>query len=330
MNLVKLNLVKWLPLLGLAIALQSNPLLARDQIRVVGSSTVYPFATVVAEEMGNRGFKPPIIESTGTGGGMKLFCAGIGEQYPDVTNASRAMKPSEWERCQQNGVSEIIEIVVGNDGIAFSNSVDSPRVSLTANQIWQAMAEKGPKPEKWSEIDSSLPAIKIEIFTPPPTSGTRDAWNALVMETGCGQAVQSANKKDCALMREDGAVVEAGENDSLMIQKLAANPQAFGIFGFGYLDNNPDKIQAALIDGVEISMETIQDNQYPIARPLFFYVKKAHIGIVPAIQEYLREFTSDEAIGEEGYLTDLGLVPLDEESLMAVIDAAQNLIAMTK
>lgn len=323
-------ITKLLPLVGLAVVLQSSPVLARDQIRVVGSSTVYPFATVVAEEMGNKGFKPPIIESTGTGGGMKLFCAGIGERHPDITNASRAMKDSEWKMCQKNGVTDIIEIVVGNDGIAFSNSVEGPKVNFTANQIWQAMAEKGPKPEKWSDIDPSLPDAKIEILTPPPTSGTRDAWNSLVMKTGCDDMVKSINKKDCSLMREDGAVVEAGENDSLMIQKLAANPQAFGIFGFSYLDSNPDKIQAATINGVEISLDTIQSYDYPVARPLFFYVKKAHVGIVPGIKEYLREFTSDDAIGEEGYLADLGLVPLDEQSMARVSDAANNLIAMKK
>lgn len=323
-------ITKLLPVVGLAIAMQFNPVLARDQIRVVGSSTVYPFSTVVAEEMGNKGFKPPIIESTGTGGGMKLFCAGIGEQHPDITNASRAMKDSEWKMCQQNGVVDIIEIVVGNDGIAFSNSIKGPKLNFTTNQIWQAMAEKGPKPQKWSEIDPSLPDVKIEILTPPPTSGTRDAWNSLVMKSGCDDLVKSANKKDCALMREDGAVVEAGENDSLIIQKLTANPQAFGIFGFSYLDSNPDKIQAATINGVEISLDSIQSYEYPVARPLFFYVKKAHVGIVPGIKEYLQEFTSDEAIGEDGYLADRGLVPLDEQSMARVIDAANNLIAMKK
>ena len=323
-------ITKLLPIVGLAIAVHTNSVFARDQIRVVGSSTVYPFATVVAEEMGNKGFKPPIIESTGTGGGMKLFCAGIGEQHPDITNASRAMKDSEWKKCQQNGVVDIIEIVVGNDGIAFSNSIKGPKTNFTTNQIWQAMAEKGPKPQKWSEIDPSLPDVKIEILTPPPTSGTRDAWNSLVMKSGCDDLVKSANKKDCALMREDGAVVEAGENDSLIIQKLTANPQAFGIFGFSYLDSNPDKIQAATINGVEISLDSIQSYEYPVARPLFFYVKKAHVGIVPGIKEYLQEFTSDEAIGEDGYLADRGLVPLDEQSMARVIDAANNLIAMKK
>ncbi len=303
---------------------------ARDQIRIVGSSTVYPFATVVAEKLGTKGHKTPVIESTGTGGGMKLFCAGVGTGHPDVTNASRAMKDSEWSMCQENGVTEIIEIIVGNDGIAFANSVDGPQLNFTTDQLWQAMAEKGSKPQKWSEIDPGLPDVAIEILTPPPTSGTRDAWNSLVMDKGCDDAIKEANKKECALMREDGAVVEAGENDTLIVQKLQANPNAFGIFGFSYLDSNLDRIQAATINGVEISLDSIQSYDYPVARPLFFYVKKAHIGVVPGIQEYLDEFTSEDAIGDEGYLADIGLVPLDEESKAEVRDAASNLVAMSK
>ncbi|MEM7293039.1 MAG: substrate-binding domain-containing protein [Pseudomonadota bacterium] len=315
---------------GLALMATSGAVHAREQIRIVGSSTVYPFATVVAEELSRKGFKAPVIESTGTGGGMKLFCAGIGQQHPDVTNASRAMKDSEWELCQKNGVSEIIEIIVGNDGIAFANSVEAPRFDFTPQQIWAAMAAKGPLPSKWSEIDPNLPDVKIEILTPPPTSGTRDAWNSLVMGTGCDAAVKQANKKDCALMREDGAVVEAGENDTLLVQKLTANPNAFAIFGFSYLDSNLDRIQASTINGNEISLDSIQSYEYPVSRPLYFYVKKAHVGVIPGIQEYMMEFTSEDAVGEEGYLADIGLVPLDEERLEANIDTAENLLAMQK
>ncbi|MEM7210100.1 MAG: substrate-binding domain-containing protein [Pseudomonadota bacterium] len=314
--------------LGLAISLATGAASAREQIRIVGSSTVYPFATVVAEELSRKGYRAPVIESTGTGGGMKLFCAGIGVQHPDVTNASRAMKESEWKMCQENGVTDIIEIVVGNDGIAFANSVNGPLVDFTPQQIWMAMAEKGPKPEKWSDIDASLPDSKIEILTPPPTSGTRDAWNSLVMGAGCDAEVKAANKKDCALMREDGAVVEAGENDTLMVQKLGANPNAFAIFGYSYLDSNLDQIQAATINGVEISLDSIQSYDYPVSRPLFFYVKKAHVGVVPGIQEYMQEFTSEDAVGEEGYLADIGLVPLDGDKLAKIVDAADNLITM--
>ena len=317
-------------LVGTALATASMLAEARDQIRVVGSSTVYPFATVIAEEMGRNGFKAPVIESTGTGGGMKLFCAGVGVQHPDITNASRAMKDSEWKDCQANGVKDIIEIIVGNDGIAFANSVDGPHVNFTRAQIWAAMAEKGPKPEKWSDIDASLPDVKIEILTPPPTSGTRDAWNSLVMGKGCDAAVKKANKKDCALMREDGAVIEAGENDTLMVQKLGANPNAFAIFGFSYLDSNLDRIQASLIEDTEISLDNIQSYDYPVSRPLFFYVKKAHVDVVPGIKEYMEEFTSEDAVGEEGYLSDIGLVPLDVEKSAQIAAAVANLKSMRK
>ncbi len=316
-------------LLILATFVPLSPAQARDHVKIVGSSTVYPFATVVAERVGKKAnIKTPVIESTGTGGGMKLFCSGIGEQYPDVTNASRAMKPSEWEQCRDNGVTSIVEVIVGNDGIAFSNSVKGKKLNFTKEQLWQAMAAKGPKPKLWSEIDSSLPAVKIEVLSPPPTSGTRDAWNALVMEKGCDPAIKKINKKDCSLLREDGAVIEAGENDTLIVQKLSANPNAFGIFGFSYLDGNMDKIQASLIDNVEISLENIQSYTYPVSRPLYFYVKKAHVGVIPGIKEFLKEFTSNAAMGDSGYLADIGLVPLDDETRQQVRKAAQTLEPM--
>ena len=315
----------------LMAVLFSGPAYARDQIQIVGSSTVYPFATVVAERLGSKGmFKTPVIESTGTGGGMKLFCAGIGEKYPDITNASRAIKSTEMEMCKKNGVTDIIEITIGNDGIAFANSRKSKKYNFTTKQLWKAMAAKGPKPQKWSQIDSSLPNKPIRILTPPPTSGTRDAWNSLVMKKGCDAAVKKANKKDCALMREDGAVIEAGENDALLVQKLQADPNLFGIFGFSYLDGNRDKIQASTVNGIEISLASIQSYQYPVARPLFFYVKKAHIGVIPGIREYLKEFTSNSAVGDDGYLADRGLVPLEPKSLATVRKAATNLTPMSK
>jgi len=311
--------------------LQSGAAVARDQIQIVGSSTVYPFSTIVAERFGNRGkFKTPVIESTGTGGGMKLFCQGVGSGHPDVSNASRAMKSSEWENCQKNGVTDIIEVAFGNDGIAFANSVKSRKLNLTRKQLWQALAEHGPRPQKWSDIDPALPNSKITVLVPPPTSGTRDAWNALVMKKGCPDEVLKKDKKACMVLREDGAAVEAGENDNLIVQKLEANPDAFGIFGFSYLENNRDKIQATTIDGVEISLASIQDYSYPVARPLFFYVKKAHIGVIPGLQEYLVEFTSDNAIGEEGYLVDTGLVPLEAGKLSRLKADARNLVSMQK
>ena len=293
---------------------------ARDTIQIVGSSTVYPFATVVAEKLGKKNFSTPVIESTGTGGGMKLFCAGLGMKYPDFTNASRAIKKSEVELCAKNGVTGIIEIIIGNDGIAFSNSANSALFNFTKEQLWKAMAEHGPKPKTWSQIDPSLPDVAIKIMAPPPTSGTRDAWNSLVMKAGCKSVgkYDDLGKKKCAVFREDGAVEEAGENDTLIVKRLAADPEAFGIFGFSFLDQNRDQIQGSTIEGVEISLDTIQSYEYPIARPLFFYAKKAHVNVVPGMQEYMDEFVSDNAVGEYGYLMDRGLVPLESKSLTEV------------
>ena len=315
----------------LAVAMQAGSAVARDQIQVVGSSTVYPFSTIVAERFGNRGkFKTPVIESTGTGGGMKLFCQGVGANTADVSNASRAMKTSEWDNCQKNGVTEIIEVAFGNDGIAFANDKKGPKLNLTREQLWLALAEKGPKPEKWNEIDASLPDARISVLVPPPTSGTRDAWNSLVMKKGCPAAVKSADKKSCEILREDGAAIEAGENDALIVQKLAASPSAFGIFGYSYLENNRDRIQAAAIEGVDVDIDTIQDYSYPISRPLFFYVKKSHIGVVPGLQEFLDEFTAEDAIGNDGYLLDAGLVPLSDTKRAKLQKDADGLVVMTK
>jgi len=315
----------------LTVAFQAGTAVARDQLQVVGSSTVYPFSTIVAERFGNRGnFKTPVIESTGTGGGMKLFCQGIGANTPDVSNASRAMKSSEWENCRANGVTEIIEVAFGNDGIAFANDKQGPKLNLTREQLWMALAEKGPMPKKWNEIDPSLPDARISVLVPPPTSGTRDAWNSLVMGKGCPEAVKTADKDSCEILREDGAAIEAGENDALIVQKLEADPTAFGIFGFSYLENNRDRIQAASIEGVAIDIDSIQDYSYPISRPLFFYVKKAHIGVVPGLQEYLAEFTAEDAIGNDGYLLDAGLVPLSDAKRARLQKDAGALMVMSK
>ena len=303
-----------------AVTILSFPAQARDRIQIVGSSTVYPFATVVAEKMGQKGFKTPVIESTGTGGGMKLFCAGVGTKYPDMTNASRAMKSKEKKMCEKNGVTDIIEVIVGNDGIAFSNSLKGKKLNFTRKQLWMAMAEHGPKPMRWNQIDSSLPNIAIKIMAPPPTSGTRDAWNSLVMKKGCKDAglYDSLGKKKCNAFREDGVVEEAGENDTLIVKRLSADKDSFGIFGFSSLDVNRDKIQGSTIEGVEIGLDSIQSYQYPVSRPLFFYVKKAHIGTVPGMKEYMSEFVGDSAIGEYGYLSDIGLVPLASDKLAKV------------
>ena len=289
-------------------------------IKVVGSSTVYPFTTVVAERFGQETKYPtPIVESTGTGGGMKLFCAGVNTNTPSVTNASRAIKSKEKALCEKNGVSWI-EIAVGNDGIAFANSNDGPKINITKKQLWQAMGALGSHPKKWSDIDASLPDQEIKVMVPPPTSGTRDAWNSLVMKKGCPKDILEAQgKKKCYLLREDGAMVEAGENDTLLIQKLVADSNYFAIFGFSYLDNAKDKIQAATIEGAEISLDSIQDYSYPVARPLFIYIKKEHIGTVPGLKKFMKMYVSKKTMGPKGYLIDRGLVPLDKATYKEMV-----------
>ncbi|MEO0679324.1 MAG: PstS family phosphate ABC transporter substrate-binding protein [Pseudomonadota bacterium] len=294
---------------------------ARDQIRIVGSSTVFPFATAVAEQFGRTtSFKTPVIESTGSGGGLKLFCAGVGTEHPDITNASRRMKKSEFDLCQENGVTEITEVVVGFDGIVVGNAISGATLDLTREQLWEALAAEGPKPAMWNEIDPSLPAVKIEVLGPPPTSGTRDAFEELVMEEG----------GDSADIREDGAYIESGENDNLIVSKLEANPQALGIFGYSFLDQNADKIKGAMIEGVEPTFENIAAGDYPVSRSLYFYIKKAHVDVIPGMMEYVAEFISDGAAGDEGYLADKGLIPLpaaDFAAQTADVMALKNMTA---
>ncbi len=310
---------------------------ARDQIRIVGSSTVFPFSTAVAEQFGKTSsFATPVIESTGTGGGMKLFCAGVGESHPDMTNASRRMKKSEFEACTKNGIG-ITEVKVGFDGIVIANSKAGPDISLTLPQVFQALAKEVPMNGKlvanpykmWSDIDPSLPKTKIEVLGPPPTSGTRDAFVEIAMEGGCkklaGAKELGLKKKACHVIREDGAFIEAGENDNLIVQKLEANPAAFGIFGFSFLDQNSDKVKGAKVNGTSPEFEEIAAGNYPISRSLFFYVKKQHVGVIPGIKEFVAEFTSEKAWGPEGYLADKGLIPLPDTDRKAMAQQAQGL-----
>ena len=304
---------------------------ARDQIRIVGSSTVFPFATAVAEDFGKTtSFKTPVVESTGSGGGLKLFCAGVGADHPDITNASRRIKSSEVEKCASNGISEITEVKIGFDGIVLANSKASAQFSLSLAQVFLATAKLVPGPNgdlidnphmKWSDIDPSLPNAKIEVLGPPPTSGTRDAFAEIAMEGGCKtfpaiKALKKSDKKKykavCHGVREDGAYIEAGENDNLIVQKLEVNPSALGIFGFSFLDQNGDKLQGSVIGGVTPTFEAIASGQYPVARSLYFYVKNAHVGEIPGIEEYLAAFTDEKAWGDYGYLADKGLIPLPQ------------------
>ena len=303
---------------------------SRDYISIVGSSTVYPFATVVAETFGKTtSYKTPKIESTGSGGGLKLFCAGVGVEHPDITNASRRIKQTEYEKCQKNGVTGIVEVKVGYDGIVLANAKKAESFELSRKDVFLALAAKVPgakegelveNPYKtWKDVNPALPNTKIEVLGPPPTSGTRDAFVELAMEGGCKKIdwIKAMKKKDkkaykalCHTIREDGAFIEAGENDNLIVQKLEANPAALGIFGYSFLDQNSDKVKGSLVDGVAPTFEAIADGSYPVSRPLFFYVKKAHIGKVPGIKEYLAEFTAEKAWGDEGYLTDKGMIPM--------------------
>jgi phosphate transport system substrate-binding protein len=343
----------------------------RDTISIVGSSTVYPFATVVAERFGrSTGFKTPKIESTGSGGGLKLFCKGVGANTPDITNSSRRIKQSEYDDCQSNGVTEIVEVLVGYDGIAIANARSAPKLELSLTDVYLALAKDIPGPDgklipnpnkTWKDVNPALPATSIEVLGPPPTSGTRDAFAELAMGGGAKgiselkalrdlsadqvteikaamaklglpegfyQALQQQKGKApkgedlfdsiAYAVREDGAYIEAGENDNLIVQKLDANPDAVGIFGFSFLEENGDKVQGSLIDGVTPTFETISSGDYPVSRPLYFYIKAAHVGKIPGIQEYAVEFTSNKAMGEDGYLPERGLIPLGDEELKKV------------
>jgi len=302
---------------------------ARDQIRIVGSSTVYPFTTAVAEQLGKTGgIKTPVVESTGTGGGMKLFCAGVGVEHPDATNASRRMKKSELEQCQKNGVNDVVELIVGYDGISLAQSKEGTAMKLTLPQLFLAIAKEVPGADgklvanpnrNWSDIDKSLPNVKIEVLGPPPTSGTRDALHELLLEKGAeGVPALAALKKSdpkaferaWKSIREDGAYVEAGENDNLIVQKLVANKNAFGIFGYSFLEENTSKLRGVPLNGVEPTYDNIAADKYPGSRLLYVYVKKQHVGVVPGIDKFVAEFVSAKAIGEDGYLSRKGLVTL--------------------
>jgi phosphate transport system substrate-binding protein len=336
--------IAWLAVVGLLVA---GPAWARDQIRIVGSSTVYPFATAAAEEFGRSSeFKTPIIESTGTGGGLKLFCAGVGVEHPDITNASRRIKASEVDLCRGNGVEAITEIKIGYDGIVIANSKASTKQSFTLRQIFLALAKQVPAPSgelidnpnrTWKDVDPGLPDVKIEVLGPPPTSGTRDAFNELAMEGGCKtfpdlEALEATDKdrykQVCLSIREDGAYVEAGENDNLIVQKLVSNPKAFGVFGYSFLDQNVDRIQGSQIGGVEPTFENIADGAYPVSRSLYVYVKNAHVDSIPGIREYVAEFTSEKAIGDDGYLADRGLIPAPAEEREKYRADARNLTVL--
>lgn len=334
-------------LLGVSFATHAQS--SRDQINVVGSSTVYPFSTVVAENFGNSTqFKTPKIEPTGSGGGLKAFCAGIGRQHPDITNSSRRIKQSEIDMCAKNGVEDVVEVKIGYDGIVIANSINAAPIGLSRRDIYLALAKEVPDPNAdgklienpyntWKDVNSDLPDLAIEVLGPPPTSGTRDAFVELAMEGGCKTFdwIKAMKKSDknmyksvCHTMREDGKFVEVGENDNLIVTKLESNEAALGIFGFSFLDQNSDRVQGSPVDGHESTFEAIANGDYPVSRPLYFYVKKAHIGTIPGIQEFVDEFVSDNATGEDGYLTDKGLIPLPEDERADVLAAVAGMVSV--
>lgn len=337
----------------------------RDYIDVVGSSTVYAFSTVVAERFGkSTPFRTPKIESTGSGGGLKLFCQGVGMKYPDVANSSRQIKASEIELCRRNGVNDVVEILIGFDGIVLAQSKVGQRISLTRRELFLALAKNVPNPDgsantianpylNWRDINPSLPEVRIEVLGPPPTSGTRDAFSELVLDYGChtfawiadlqAQAQQAQQGGDvkragalthkqrglCRMLREDGGYIDAGENDNLVVQKLNANPDALGLLGFSFLDQNRDRIQSAEIDGFKPSFASIASGDYPISRPLYVYVKKAHIGMIPGIEAFISEFISDRAAGENGYLSRKGMIPLTKSERQAIAERVKALRPVT-
>ncbi len=323
------------------LALGANSASARDQVRIVGSSTVFPYAQAVAEQFsGMTGSPSPIVESTGTGGGMKLFCAGIGDRHPDLTGASRAMKSSEYELCQSNGVTDITEALIGFDGLSIAISRQNEFAwNLSLTDIFLALAAEVPVDgewadnphQSWSDVNSGLPDAPILAYGPPPTSGTRDAFVELAMHVGCKELDwvrdngfdkdKSWVKENCSRMRQDGPFVEAGENDNLIVQRLNADPGAFGIFGYSFLYENLDTLKPVLIDGVGPDIATIGDQSYPISRPLYFYTKNAHRGVIPNLQEFIEEWMSEDALAPEGYLAERGLVALDDDARAGLQDA---------
>jgi phosphate transport system substrate-binding protein len=332
-----------------ASAISMSASAERDYISIVGSSTVYPFSTVVAERFGkSTKFATPKVESTGSGGGLKLFCSGVGSATPDITNASRAIKKSEIDLCAENGIKDIIEVTVGYDGIVLANTKETKQMSLSLRELFLALGKNIPNPDgtdtlvdnpytTWNEINPTFPATKIEVLGPPPTSGTRDAFAELALEGGCKTFpfIKAMKKQDknkykavCHAVREDGGYVEAGENDNLIVQKLVANPDALGVFGYSFLEQNSEKVQGSLINGKLPTFDAIADGSYPVSRSLFFYVKKAHIGVIPGIEGYLAEFTSEKAMGEYGYLAEKGMIPMTDEERSKVLSTVKNLTTL--
>lgn len=330
---------KTLALAAVATIAVAGTAQARDQIKIVGSSTVFPYTQAVAEAFSRETRRPaPVVESTGTGGGMKVFCQGVGTNHPDITGASRAMKKEEFELCKKNGVTDITEVLLGFDGLSMAVSRNGKDLDLSKKQLFQALAAEVPvngkivanPHKKWSDIDPALPATEIRVYGPPPTSGTRDAWVELVMEEGCKTfpEIKKLSKNDhtrvCQRMRTDGPFIEAGENDNLIVQRLTADATAYGIFGYSFLYENQDKLKGIKVAGVAPSIEAIANHTYKVSRPLFIYIKNAHRKAIPGLNEFVKEYASERSMGERGYLSERGLIPLSAEKRKAVRDAVET------
>jgi phosphate transport system substrate-binding protein len=333
-------------LLAVMAALTATAAAARDEIRIVGSSTVFPYTQAVSEEFANvTGAPAPVVESTGTGGGMQAFCAGIGEAHPDITGASRAMRASEWELCQTNGVTDITEALIGYDGLSLVISREATfDWDLTLAEVYLALAAQVPVNGEWvdnpyttwDQINPAFPASPILVYGPPPTSGTRDAWVELAMHAGCEELPFVVDggfdgdwiEENCSRMRTDGPFVEAGENDNLIVQRLNADANAMGIFGYSFLFENLDTLKDVKIGGVEANLETIASFEYPVSRPLYIYIKNAHRGVIPNLQEFIEEYMLDDAIGPDGYLVERGLVSLPDADRAAVQEAVVSAVSM--
>lgn len=336
---------------ALAISALTLSLSARDQIKIVGSSTVYPFSSAVAEELGAiTSFPTPVVESTGSGGGMKLFCAGNGMNTPDITNASRRMKTKEFKLCVKNGVTDITEAVIGFDGIAFAQAKSNTPFSVTKKQLLLAVAAEVPSKDgkslvknpytNWNQIDSSLPTREIIIYGPPKSSGTRDAFEDMILKgqtkkmavyTSLYKANKVKNKayKKYKKIRTDGVYVPSGENDNLIVTKLNKNKAAFGIFGYSFLVENDDKVQGSKVNGVIPTPKTISSGKYPISRSLFFYTKNSHASKVPAMAEYVKMFMSEDMIGSDGILGEIGLISLPDSRRTNIRNSVSNRTKIT-
>lgn len=339
--------LSFLAMAGLSVAGLAHADGGRDYVALVGSSTVFPFASAVAEHFGkaNPKFKTPKVESTGTGGGIKLFCGGVGVQFPDIANASRRIKASELDACTANGVKDVVEVKVGYDGITIATKKGAPAFKLSRKDLYLALAKQVPDPKEpatlianpyktWSQVNKSLPNLPIQMFGPAPNHGTRDAFAELVMTNGCEsfdslKAMKEEDEKRfqkvCTQIREDGVWTDVSEDYALVLGKLQSNPNAVAVFTFSYLDQNGDKISAATIEGKTPTFESIADGSYPVSRPLFIYVKKAHVGVIPGIKEFVAEFLSDKAMGADGYLSDRGLITMRAAELAKARKDANDL-----